>query len=358
MRLLIDDTPYGGSEANTNEEAVQSADREFFKDAPETFDNSEYGAADHSQTSRRRSLIDEAKRGIKRGKATMQRTVPKAIGKSLGDKQLFMEDSQEGRDRTKEKVKQKARNYAKDKIGEKIADEGIKKGFQKGLSKGAKDLAKSGTKKLAKGATEKVAEEGVKQGAKLAARGAVDIIGGATGFETFGLGFLLAFLLNIAISLGVSDAVDAAFELKDGNFKQAYFLAVRAGSKVGIFIYFLITIIFTFSIAGIFISVPLLILLNIYAALGFAFRKIPQLQGMVWWELVILAMIDVMALLIFLAFLGALGWYLCGQGSVGNTVIGAVAAIYDWWEKSSAGSVAADFCKYVNIDTTAVPPVQ
>lgn len=215
---------------------------------------------------------------------------------------------------------------------------------------------------MGKGVAEAGAEVGAKAAAQVGAKaavagleGAVDIAGGATGFETFGLGFLLAFLINIAISLGVSDAVDAAFELKNGNLRESYFLIVRAGSKIGVFLWFLIAILPMFTIAGIFISIPMLFLLNIYMILGLLppFKRFPRLQGMVWWERVILIAIDLIAFLILSAFIGGLVYYLCstsglGSGGVTGTVTGAVASVYDWWTGGSAGAFAKDLCSTVN----------
>lgn len=398
MRLLLDDTSNRGSDAGYGVgKTVPETDQTLFNDddgyqslnagqqtnpdfesynsnnpaggRPSVFEDSGYDSPNYrnysdpefqayQEAQRRSSLIDEAKRGMKRAKAVAQRSVPKKIGEAMGDKQMFMGDSEKDRDLAKDKVKQKARDYLSDKIGDKIGDEAIKKGFQKGLSKGAKGLAKEGAKDAAKTATKAATKGAAQAGSKVAAEGAiagaegaVDVLGAATGFETFGLGFILAILLNIAISLGVSDAVDAAFELKDGDFKKAYFLAVRGASKVGMFIVLLLSLVTVFSIGGIIFAIPILLALNIYMLLGFAFKSIPQLQGLVWWEIIIIIVVDVMAFIILMAFLGALGWYLCSGIGGGGAVTTAITTVYDWWNKSNLGSVADTFCKYVNTAT-------
>ena len=382
MRLLLDD------DSNRGSDSVSNTDRELFSDdyssvnagqeinpqtesyrsnnrsggAPSDFEDSGYDSPNSGNYSdpdfqaaykakKRGSLIEQAKKGMKQGQAYAQRSIPKKIGGAMGDKDMFGDDSSKGREKAKKLAREKARKLATDKLGKKIGNEGLKKGFEKGLSKGASSLAKSGAKKAAQGAAKGAAKAGTKAATK-GATAAVDLLGAATGVETFGLGFLLAFLLNIAISLGVNDAVDAVFELKSGDFKKAYFLAVRAASKIGIFIYILITLLSVASVAGIFIAVPLLVILNIYMIAGMVFKKNPTLQGMVWWEKIGLIVIDVFAFLILAAFLGALGWYLCtesglGAGGVQGTAVGAIVSIYDWWNKTNAGSVAEDFCKYV-----------
>lgn len=397
MRLLFDDTSNRGSDAGFGVgKTVPQTDRTLFNDEddsyqslnagqeidpqtesyrsnnpaggrPSDFEDSQYDSPNRENYSeeefqeylkkqRRGSLIDQAKKGLKQAKAKATRTAPKKAWQAFNDEDLYGDGSTMARDKAKEKVADKTRDYATDKI-ENLADEGIKKGFKKGIKSGTKkgakvaaDAATEGAEVAAEGAAV-VGAEVAAEGAVVAAEGAVDVLGAATGFETFGLGFLLALLLNIAISLGVSDAVDAGFKLAEGDVKQAYFLAVRAAMKIGVFIYLLITLGFSVSIGGIFIAIPLLVILNIYMVLGLAFRKIPQFQGLVWWEIGILLIVDLFVFIISLAFLGALGWYLCNQVGGGSTVAGAIAAVYDWWNKTTLGTAAADFCKYVTTST-------
>ncbi len=383
LRLLDDDLNRGASDS------VDETDSELFKDdyesmnagqeidpetesyssnnpaggRPSNFDDSGYNSPNSEnysdpefqtqyQADRRGNLIAQAKKAMKQAQAKAFRTVPKKIGEAMGDKHMFKDGSDAGREKAKAEARKKARKFARDKIAKKIGDKGLATGFKKGLSKETGALAKGAAKKVAGKAAAKVAAKGTAQVATKGAQTAISAAGAATGAETFGLGFLLAFLLNIAISLGVNDAVEAAFELKDGNIKQAYFLAVRAAMKVGMFIYLLLCLVSMFSIAGIFIAVPLLVFLNIYMIAGFAFKKIPQLQGLVWWEIAIIILADLFAFLILVTFIGALGWWLCnesglGAGGVKGTVAGMIVSVYDWWNETNSGSVAADFCKYV-----------
>jgi hypothetical protein len=360
--LALDDTSKPGSDA------VSATDDILFSDdAGNDFEAPEGGAArpvdDEADggISQRQNLINQAKQNISRSAG--QKAADK-ISSSFGQPDMFNDDSEQGRQRARELAKQKARKLAQEKIGKAITDEGLKQGFEKGLSKGAGSLAKEGAKKAAgkaagQAAGKAAAQTAAKGAGQLAAKGlqtAVTGAGAATGAETFGLGFLLAFLLNIAISLGVSDAVDAGFELKAGNVKHATFLAIRAASKVGMFVWVLLTMAFVFSVGGFIFGVPMLVALNIYMIAGFAFKKIPQLQGLVWWEIGIILVLDIMAFLIVMAFVGAMGYYLCSStginsggviGGISNVVLGFVTSVYDWWNSSTAGSVAYDFCQYV-----------
>ncbi len=294
-------------------------------------------------------------------------------------------------DSMKHEIKGAARRKTQDAIGNKVASkighDGIRQGFESGMRnhgaygklakmkgyfskyssvsnyaadkavQAGKNLAKKGAKKVAEkvgsGAAKEVGKKAAGQAVSKGLSGAVDVAGAATGVETFGLGFLAAFLLNIAISLGVSDAIDALFELKDGNYKRARFLAIRAATKVGMFVVLLVSLVMIFSIVGIFFAIPILICLNVYMLLGAAFKNVAIFQGFVWWEKAIVVVLDVMAFLIMLAFVMAVGWYLCdttglGGGGVAGAVTGAIVRVYDWWEKTDAGSVAEDFCKFTN----------
>lgn len=359
MRLYIDDDSETASEAgfSTNEERVADTDAELFSADEQQLAEPTYSTSEQGN-SKRRGLIEQAKRNMKRARATVQNTVPKQVGKTLlGDNQIFRDGSSEGRKKAKEVANKKARKFVSDKLAEKVGDKALKTGLKKGLSKSASKVGKEGAKKVGRAAAEKatkgVIKEGIKQGV---GKGVGTTVGAATGVETFGVGFLIGFLINIAISLGISDAVDAMFELSEGNIRQAKFLAIRGGAKVGMFVYLLLCLVSVISIAGVFLAVPMLFFLNVYMLLGFAFKKIPQFQGLVWWEIGIILIVDIFAFLILMAFLGALGWYLCGEGTVSNMVMGAIATVYDWWNKSDAGGVAADFCKYINATASSAVP--
>ncbi len=365
--FLDDDRDFSSSS-----DAVRRADDELFNDGSTVADSeyqstNEYGQQDpdyqayrqsEQQQERKRSLLEEAKRQARRGRATVQNTVPKKLGEALGDKHMFRDDTDEARERAKEIARKKARKAASDFIGDKVADKGLKTGMRKALSKEAGATAKAGAKKaaqsVAKGAAktgaETAAKEGVKAGAKLAADNIGTAVGAATGVETFGFGFLLGLLINIAVSLGVNDVVDAAFELSSGNFKRARFLYIRGGTRVGIFVIFLLVIIGMLTIGGMIAAIPALFALNIYMILGKIYPNFAPLQGIVWWEAAIIIIIDIFAILIAFAFIMSLGWYLCN--GVGTTAV----AVYNWWSPSAAGSVAAQFCKFVNTVAGTIKP--
>ncbi len=271
----------------------------------------------------------------------------------LGDKSGFLDGRETPREKAKEIARQKARDFAKNKLANKIGNEGIKKGLEKGLSKGASKLAKDGAKKLGKEAGKKVAEEGVKMAAKgtaqAATKGLQSIISGAavaSGPETFGLGFILGMLLNIAISLGINDAVDSAFEIAAGNFKQAKFLAVRAATKVGMFVVLLCTLVTIFTPPfGWIIGPILLILLNIYMIMGFIFKNVASLQGLVWWEIGLIVIVDFMFIIFFLTFTAAVLYWVCDQSGLGGGIAAnAVAKVVDWWSGTTYTTVVNDMC--------------
>ncbi len=347
---------YGENE-KVNQDKVGETDRELFSaEEPQAQFNTGAGPAEKE---RRLNLIEEARKIMRRGADKAPGRLATRVGMSKDAQKALRADTPENRAKVKEEARKKARKFAKDKIAKKIADRGVAAGFKKGLSREAGAVAKEGAKRAGKQAVKsagKALGKGAAQGAAKVATTvgteAVTGVAAASGFATFGLGFILSFLLNIAITLGINDAVDAGFELAGGNIKQATFLAIRAAAKVGVFIYLVITLCFMISVGGIFIGIPLLILLNIYMIAGMIFKKLPNLQGVVWWEMAIIIIMDIIAFLIVAAFIGALGWYLCtssglGSGGVTGAVAGAVASAYDWWNSSSAGSVAAEFCKFV-----------
>ena len=272
------------------------------------------------------------------------------IGGALGSEKMFevgKKDPEEVKAKAKKRLENKAKRVARDKIGKKIGNEALQKGFQKGLTSATKKGAQTATKSAIKTVT----KGGVQAGIKGVQTG-ITAAGGVTGAATFGLGFIASLLLNIAISLGVSDAVDAVFALKEGDPKKAMSLAIRAVWKVFMFIVLLLVAGLLVSVGGIILGIPLLILVNLYWIAG-AFWKIPQLQGLVGWEKIIIIFMDLYAFIITLTFILALCYFLCaasglGGGGVQGMAAGAVAKVYDWWYVSEAGSVAADFCKYVN----------
>jgi hypothetical protein len=283
----------------------------------------------------RGGLMDQARRAVKRGRATVQRTIPKKIGEDLlGDKQAFMDSSPENRERVKELAKERARNALSDNIGD-----GLGKGFKEGIKKGAKGIAKDGLSeagKVAKGAKNvATAAKGAKNVATAAEglEGAIALVGAASGPETLGLGTIAAFLLDIAISLGIEDAVDCLFELKEGNIGKAKFHAEKAYMSVQMFVWFLIGIVFSISVTGFIIGVPIMVALTIYALLGIIFPGVGLLQGLSRnWELAILFIVDLFLFIIVLTFVAGVLWYICDQSGLGGGNAAAlISKVIDWW---------------------------
>lgn len=372
MRLFLDGTNFKGSEADTSlpknggdvfgtdaqDENGQVVDAPAVSGEAISSDGRPDSASGQSiqnapQNDKLR-LIEEAKKIMRRGAGRAPERLAARVGAPKEITKAFTSDTPENREQVKDFAKGKAREFAKDKIGDQLKG-GVKKGFEKGIEEGAKKAVQGAVK----GAGKKVAQSAAKDTTKLAVKGAEKAVvrgGGAVlGAGTFGLGFLLAMLLDIAISLGINDAVDAAFELKDGNIKKATFLAIRAGSKVGIFLWMLVTVILMFTIGGIFIAVPSLVALNIYMLLGSIpwLKGIPQLQGMVLWEKIILIAIDVIAFLILAAFIGGLVYYLCqqtglGGGGLSGGAASVVVSAYDWWYGGTGATFANDVCTHVN----------
>ncbi len=340
---------------------------------PERFDD-EGNAVDDVVEADQQIYSDQPSSANKKDQADgalMKKAKQLAGDKLLGDKKALEDDSPEGRERLKAIARKKAREAAKKQIGKRIGNEGIKKGFEKGLSNEAGKLAKEGAQKAAKKAAKKVTEAagkriaqagvqaGVKVGAKATTTAVVDVVGAASGVETFGLGFVLAFLLNIAISLGMDDAMDALSEqMKSANAtrhgqttealahqKQSVFYAVRGATKVGMFILMLIGIGMTFSVIGIFVAIPFLIFINIYMILGFGFRWMPLFQGLVWWEIIIILIVDIFAIIIALTFLAAMGWWICDQSGLGGgAVVDVATKVVDWWSGSTYASSVNEMC--------------
>lgn len=345
--------PAGGAPSNFEDSEYPTMNREGIRG--DDFSN-EYAKQ------RRGNLIAQAKRGLGRAQATVQRTIPKKIGEALGDKQLFNGSSEADKEKAKEFAKEKVRKFAQDRIGKKIGGDALKKGFEKGLSKGVGSLAKGAAKAAGKATGKALGKAGAKATAQAATKGAqaaITAAGGATGAATLGVGFLLSILINIAISLGIDDIVEAEFALKEGDVKQWTFLNIRAGAKVGMFIVFLLSCITIFSVGGIIFGGPVLIVLNIYMILGLVFKNFAPLQGFVWWEIAIIIAMDIVAFLIFVAFLAGIVYYLCStsglsSGGAQGALTGLAVGVYDWWNGSQAGGFAQAACINVN----AVPAVQ
>lgn len=327
---------------------------------------------DQYRDSRRGGLRDQASRAYKRANAVVRNKPTKWAGeKFLGDKNAFKSDTPENREKVKEEAKQRARKYLSDKVGDKIGNRAFQKGFQKGLkpgnlkegfqaAKAVAQRAKAAARAAKAAKTAKTAATAAK-GAKAAATGVkalqtgIAAAGAASGPETLGLGLLVSLLLNIAISLGIGDAIDMAFELKNGNLKKAKFHAEKAYMSIAMFIWLLITIGLTFSVVGWIFGVPLLIVLNIYAIIGIFFKDAGKFQGLARkWELAILIFVDFVVFVIVSLFLAGLLYYICVESSVasafgGTGVIGTIASaagsLVDWATGTEYFSTMSDICK-------------
>lgn len=323
----------------------------------ENFSNPEF--KNSAPQSDRQRQIEEAKKFMQRSSSNLSSRLGDKIGAPQNVTNALRgntaQDREVVKDYAKDYAKEKSTDFAKDKIGSQLSG-GLQKSFEKGISQGAKKTAgKTAGKAVAKGATEVATKAGARVGAAAGVEAGIASAGAVAGAASFGLGFILSLFLDIAISLGINDAVDALFELKEGNVKHATFLAMRAVVKVEVFIWFLLTVVFMFSIAGIFFAIPSLIILNIYMVLGSipALKSIPHFQGLVLWEKIVLVIIDFIAFLILAAFIGGIVYYLCstsglGGGGVTGAFTSAAVSVYDWWNGTTAGSFANDICKNVN----------
>lgn len=79
--------------------------------------------------------------------------------------------------------------------------------------------------------------------------------------------------------------------------------------------------------------------------------KLATWQHVVVWALIII-WVTVLLMFTLVTFL-AIGWYLCGETGIGSggvvgTIAENVAKVYDWWNQTSAGTVANEYCKIIN----------
>ncbi len=301
----------------------------------------------------KRDIKTQLNQAAARGKAELAKRPTQYVGdKLLGDKHAFRGDTPENRERVKELAEKKIKDKASHEIGKRMGDQVAKKAFQEGLSKGSKAVAKEGIEKAGKLAAQAATKATTKAVAGAGAKAAVGVgqtaisgVGAASGAASFGLGLVLSFLLNIAISLFISDAIDAGFELKSGNFQKARFLAIRAAMKVGMFILLLVTLVSLISVGAWIIAFPLLIFINIYMVLGLLLKNFAFFQGLVLWEVAIVIMIDFLAFIILATFVAALGWWICDQSGLGGGTVSNVAtSVYDWWNGSNYASTINEMC--------------
>lgn len=300
---------------------------------------------------------------------------------------LLNNDTPENREQLKARAKELARNEIKNQARKHIKSDGFNKQIENGLGRNAKDILKDAagfgkkmgnTKnvqvltdggkavqrgkrlydegknaaKLAKGAKNiATAAKGAKNVATAAEglEGAIALVGAASGPETLGLGTIAAFLLDVAISLGIEDAVDCLFELKEGHISKAKFHAEKAYMSVQMFVWFLIGIVFSISVTGFIIGVPIMVALTIYALLGIIFPGVGLLQGLSRnWELAILFIVDLFLFIIVLTFVAGVLWYICDQSGLGGGNAAAlISKVIDWWNGTQYASMLNEGCQSI-----------
>ncbi len=165
----------------------------------------------------------------------------------------------------------------------------------------------------------------MKQGGKLAVKGGekafFKIAEAAAGPETLGLGTVAIWLLEVAVNLGISDAVDALFELKNGNVKQASFHAVKAIYLVVMFVVFLVIVILSITVVGLIVTIIPIILLNIYVVMGLIFPGNPALQGFSRkWEIAALFLLDMFVVVMIVTIAAGVLYGICTQTAIGSLI--------------------------------------
>lgn len=261
------------------------------------------------------------------------------------NKEKMKEDLQdylkkEGREKLQKRIKKGLEEYLKQggkrtatEEAEHLANTGLKQGVKYGSKKALKSAAKEGVEDVAKIGTKAV----VKGGAKLGTTAAVDtgleagteILGAAGAVETFGISEILAQLIVIAISLGISDAIDGAECLLKKDYKEAMHFFVRAGTKIGVFVLFIVSaILFGALLPLIGVVIPL-IAIHIYWGLGSVpfLKEMAIMQGLVWWEKIIIVAID-LVLLFYISMAVFVGLYIyCNIGAITGGGAGATVGL-------------------------------
>lgn len=395
MRLL-DDTTNRGSDADIayqpNQNAADAFDGEGYDLPQYGAQNSPVGRTDVAKNipdagqdakGKIRSAVDSIKskaadvaseKGLK-SIANKFGVNKDSVGSAL---KTLSDDSPENRERVKEEAKERIRKYTKDKLEDKLGKEAGKyvgKGVRQMGKEAAKDVGKNIGKNIGKQVGKQVGKEVGKEAVKLGTRagaqavakgaqvGAEGIIAGAgvaSAPETLGLGLLAAILLEIAMDLGLSDAVDCVFELTasanaarkmdfeaaNEHRKQAKWHAQKAYTSIGAFIWLLIGLGMSLSVLGWIIGIPIILLLNVYAALGVAFPKIGWFQGMSrWWEHMILIIFDFILFVVVMTFIAGMFWWICQQSGLGTGLFATIGAkVADWWSGGTYVSTFNDIC--------------
>ncbi len=240
------------------------------------------------------------------------------------------QDTEENRERLKEEARERAKSYSKD-VGKKLDNRITSRGLQTGeqvvgdIGQGARAAQEArAAASAAKGA--KTATT-VAKGAKATGttvkgvQGAIAVAGVASGPETLGLGTIAALFLNIAIGLGISDAIDALFELKNGNPKQALFHATKAIYLIQGFIWLLVVLIANISVVGMIVGAPLLLIMNIYMILGMFFPGVPHLQGLSRkWMMAIIFLLDLFVIIMIVTIASGVLYGICTQTAIGSLI--------------------------------------
>jgi hypothetical protein len=81
------------------------------------------------------------------------------------------------------------------------------------------------------------------------------------------------------------------------------------------------------TVIGAAFAIPTLIALNLYMLLGMVFKNMAIFQGLVWWEVAGVILLDIVAIILLLSIVSALLWWNCGGDPVGGAISGTVI---DW----------------------------
>lgn len=257
----------------------------------------------------------------------------------------------EGKDALKKRIKRELEQYL-EKAGkrtatqevEHLANKGFKYGVNSGIKKGVKSVAKEGIESVAKSGVKTATKEAVKIGTKVGAEaaadvaleGGVELLGAAGAAETFGISEVLAQLIVIAISLGVSDAIDGTECLLKKEYKKAMHFFIRAATKIILFVVFLVLFIVCTALIPVFGFFIPLALINLYWSIGIIpfVNDLAIAQGLVWWEKIIIVVMDVASIL-FLGITAIVMLYVwCNIGStigfgVGGTIGSTIGGVID-----------------------------
>lgn len=226
-------------------------------------------------------------------------------------------DTEENRERLKAEAKERASKYIKEKVGDQLE----KKVSREAGKKVAEQAGKKVAQKAGKVATEQAVKQGGKLAAKAAEKGIFKIAEAAAGPETLGLGTVAIWLLEVAVNLGINDAIDALFELKNGNIKKAYFHAVKAIYLIIMFVGFLVILILSITVIGLIVTIIPIILLNVYVVMGFMFPDNPALQGFSRkWEIAALFLLDIFVIIMIIAVAAGVLYGICTQTAIGSLI--------------------------------------